>query len=83
VVTSLELSAATFSKALISPGGQDRDRGPTSLDFVGGIREATQEMRRVSEELRKLAMLLQQAQSVRGEGASKKADGFFKRLWDR
>lgn len=83
VVTSLELSAATFSKALSSPSAQDKDRGPASLDFVGGIREATQEMRRVSEELRRLAVVLQQAQSARGEGASKKGDGFFRRLWDR
>ena len=79
VVTSLERSAGAFSKAFINPGTQDGDRSATSLDFVGGIREATQEMRRVSEELRKLATALQQAQSGKSEGASKKADGFFKR----
>jgi hypothetical protein len=83
VVISLERSTAAFSKALISSGAQDGARGTNSLDFVGGIREATQEMRRVSEELRKLGTVLQQAQSARGEGTSRKTDGFFKRLWDR
>jgi hypothetical protein len=83
VVTSLERSAGTFSKALISSGTQDRDRGTTSVDYAGAIREATQDMRKVSEELRKLATVLQQVQSGRGDGASKKSDGFFRRWWDR
>lgn len=82
VVTSLDRSAGTFAKAFTTSAGQ-ADRAATSMDSVGGIREANQEMKRLSEELRKLATLLQQAQSGRGEGAPKKADGFFRRLWDR
>jgi hypothetical protein len=76
VVTSLERSAAAVASTL---GTQDGDRGATSLDFMRDIREATQEMRRVSEELRKVTTVLQQVQSARGEGTSKKADGFFRR----
>jgi hypothetical protein len=83
VVASLERITGAFSKAIAGSVAEDGERDPASLDVTKGIREATSEMRVVSQEVRKLTILLQKAQSAQGEGAPKKADGFFGRLWGR
>lgn len=83
VAATLERSAGAVSTALNESTVRDRQGGEASLDFVKSICQAADEMRKVSEESRKLAAALQQAQPSRGNGASKKADGFFRRLWDR
>ena len=83
VAATLERSAGAVSTALNESTVRDRQGGEASLDFVKSICQAADEMRKISEESRKLAAALQQAQPSRGNGASKKADGFFRRLWDR
>jgi hypothetical protein len=83
LAATLDRSAGAFSTAFNESTARDRTRGETSLDFVRSICQAADEMRKVSEESRKLTAALQQAQLARGNGASKKADGFFRRLWDR
>jgi septal ring factor EnvC (AmiA/AmiB activator) len=83
VVTGLERSAVIFSAASKGTENKEGDRGDTSADFVGTVQQAAQEMRRVSEESRKLVAVLQQIQLAQTDGSSKKGDGFFRRLWDR
>ena len=75
--------AEVLSKAFNDSKPRNADERETAHDLVGSIRQATDEMRKVSEESRKLAVALQLAQPARGDGGSKKADGFFRRLWDR
>jgi len=83
VVASLERTAGAFSKVIAGSVAEDGERGPASLDIAKGIREATNEMRMVAQEVRKLTVLLQKTESMQGESAPKKADGFFGRLWGR
>lgn len=83
VVAILERSAEVLSKAFNEAKPRDTGEGETSYDLVRSIRQATEEMRKISEESRKLAVALQLAQPARGDGGSKKGDGFFRRLWDR
>ena len=83
LVASLERTAGAFSKVPADSVTDDGQRVTASLDVAKGIREATNEMRMVAQEVRKLTALLQKTQSVQGEDARKKADGFFRRFWDR
>lgn len=83
VVTGLENSTAVLSKTVTASATQDGNRGTTSLDFVKDTREMMLEMRSASDELRKIATVLQQINSVQGDASSKKSDGFFRRWWDR
>jgi len=80
-VQILERSAVALSKTYTAgPGSTD---GVTSLDLGKSIRQAADEMRKTSEEVRKVAVTLQQMQTTHDEGATKKADGFFRRFWER
>jgi chromosome segregation ATPase len=83
VVASLELIARAFSKAIAGSAAEGGESGTDSVDLARGIREATSEMRMVSQEVRKLTALLQKKQMMQGEGAPKKANGFFRRWLDR
>jgi hypothetical protein len=63
---------------------QTRTAGEATIgspDLVNSVREATDAMRRASEESRKLTEAIHQFQSLRAESASKKTDGFFRWPW--
>src|SRR6266581_1198908 len=83
VVLILERSAGALSNALKQAQPGDAEGLINSPDLARSIRQAADEMKKASEESRKLAVALQQVRPAPHEGTSKKADGFFRRLWDR
>jgi len=83
VVASLESGARAFSTALSGPTPRHGDRDVISSDFVSGVREATNEMRKMSEDVRKLVAAMQSVQWARSDGTSTKTDGFLRRWWNR
>jgi hypothetical protein len=79
IVQILERLPKGFSEA----PPQDGDEMLASLDLARNIRQAAEEMRKASDETRKLAVALQQMLPARSGDTSKKSDGFFRRFWDR
>ena len=82
VVVMLERSTGALSKAISETQPRANGNGlVNSSELVASINKAVDQLRKSSEESRKLADTLQEIQSSRTESPSKKSDGFFRRFW--
>jgi hypothetical protein len=82
LVVILERSNGALSKAISEM--KPRADGDGLIDFpelAMSVHEAVEQLKNSSEQSRKLAEALQQIQSSRSGGPSKKSDGFFRRIF--
>lgn len=79
----LERSANALSAAVTMTQSQnDKAAGLNSVEFKDGIHEAMNEMKKASDEYRKLTAAVERLHtSFLDAMRSKKSDGFFRRLW--